>query len=154
LATLNLPAAPLELLGAFSRVEGEYAAAPEFRVLNRSRRTVRHFEIGWVVRSSSGRSYSAAAVPPDQSPLLSGASTNTGSQATLRFPLEPNAQIGDMSAYLRRVEFEDGGFWIPARKSLEETALLESEPLTAEERRLSEIYRRQGLDAVIDALRD
>jgi hypothetical protein len=58
-----------------------------------------------------------------------------------------------MSAYFRQVQFEDGSVWIPARQDLARSELTESIPVSAEEQRLSDIYRVKGLKALIEELR-
>ena len=69
---------------------------------------------------------------------------------TLRFsqPLE----VESMSGFLSQVEFADGEVWIPSRADLSGQHL---EPLLApspEEQRLTNLYRKKGLAALIAEL--
>ena len=58
-----------------------------------------------------------------------------------------------MSGYFRQVQFDDGSVWIPARQDLARSDLRETIPVSAEEQRLSDIYRVKGLKALIEELR-
>jgi hypothetical protein len=57
-----------------------------------------------------------------------------------------------MSGYFKQVQFEDGSVWIPARQDLMRSALTETIPVSAEEQRLSDIYRTKGLRALLEEL--
>ena len=61
--------------------------------------------------------------------------------------------ISDMTGFVNHVEFADGSMWIPERSSIEGTRLKQLLNPSAEEQRLSDMYRRKGIDAVIDELR-
>jgi hypothetical protein len=57
-----------------------------------------------------------------------------------------------MSGFISSVEFADGGLWLPSRQALQNPRLLGVLPLSGEEERLVELYRRKGLDAVVQQL--
>ena len=59
-----------------------------------------------------------------------------------------------MGAYLRSVQLDDGSVWVPSRQALEESRLLQALPVSAEERRLTELYRARGPAAVVEELRE
>ena len=61
--------------------------------------------------------------------------------------------IGGMKGFVRQVEFTDGRTWIPSRASLEGARLLGTLEPSPEEQRLTELYRRKGLHAVLDELK-
>jgi hypothetical protein len=50
-----------------------------------------------------------------------------------------------MTAYLTSVEFADGSVWVPSRTSRWPTP-------SPEEQRLSEIYRKRGIEALVQEL--
>ena len=58
-----------------------------------------------------------------------------------------------MLAYLRSAQFDDGTVWVPSREALEASRLAEAVPVSAEERRLSQLYRERGADAIAEELR-
>ena len=53
-----------------------------------------------------------------------------------------------MSGFVSQVEFADGQVWVPNRQNLERDVLRKALPPSAEEQRLSGIYRRKGPDAL------
>jgi hypothetical protein len=57
-----------------------------------------------------------------------------------------------MTGFVSQVEFADGKVWVPNRQSLENTTLLNVMAPSAEEQRLTDIYRKRGLDALIAEL--
>ena len=56
-----------------------------------------------------------------------------------------------MGGYVSQVQFEDGTFWIPSRDDIQNSSL-RATPVSAEEQRLSDLYRRKGLEALIKEL--
>jgi hypothetical protein len=57
-----------------------------------------------------------------------------------------------MVGFVNQVEFVDGRIWVPNRQNLENASLLKVVPPSEEEKRLIEIYRRRGPDALIAEL--
>ena len=150
-ASLKLPEAPLELLSGAAQINGAEASTPHIEVANRSDRPVRYFEVGWIVKDDAGREYLAGSLPStaaslDLRPGLSAAATQ---DRTYRFS-QPG--IAGMSGYISQVEFADGRLWIPSRKALQDASLLGVVPVSAEEQRLSEIYRSKGVQALAEEL--
>lgn len=144
--------APLILEQGTALVTGSVSDAPRIRLRNRSAQAVRHFELGWLVRDESGVLYSAGAAPVDGAPSLRPGSVFVTS-ASRRFALRPAgtrraAAWTGMSAYLRSAELADGSVWIPSRSALAASELLDSVPVSAEEERLSRLYRERGPAAV------
>lgn len=144
--------APLILEQGTALVTGSVSDAPRIRLRNRSAQAVRHFELGWLVRDESGVLYSAGAAPVDGAPRLRPGSVFVTS-ASRRFALRPAgtrraAAWTGMSAYLRSAELADGSVWIPSRSALAASELLDSVPVSAEEERLSRLYRERGPAAV------
>ena len=68
-------------------------------------------------------------------------------------PDDGDLEIDGMSAYVRVAHLEDGSVWVPSRTALEQSQLMNSIPVSAEEQRLSQMYRERGPDAVLEELR-
>jgi hypothetical protein len=125
-------------------------------VLNRSDRAVRYFEVGWIIQDTGGRSYLAGSVPasdPDLN-LAPGQKSRVYQDASLRFSSAPGRPlaIAGMSGFVSRVEFADRSVWIPSRAALSEPALARLVSPSPEEQRLTELYRKKGLAAVLAEL--
>jgi hypothetical protein len=164
LAFLDFPESPLELVSGTAQVSGAMASSPRIQVRNRSQKPVRYFELGWLVSDASGTLYSAGSVPTSTPELnlkpgetLSANRQSASSQRRFLFTptsgSESDFAIQGMSGYFRQVQFEDGGVWIPARQDLARSELTETIPVSAEEQRLSDIYRVKGLKALLEELR-
>lgn len=151
------PEAPLALAAGQAEVTGLVSDTPRIRIVNRSGRGVRSFEIGWLVTDSAGAVYSAGAAPVGAAPPLGpGESFETGGDR--RFALRPESAGGGvslegMAAYVRSAQMDDGSVWIPGRESLQAPGLLGAVPVSDEERRLSRMYRERGPAAVAAELR-
>lgn len=148
-AFLRLPDSPIELLAGVARLVGQEAGDATVEVRNRSSRAVRYFEIGWIVRDRLGREFLAGSVPAETR-LSPGATGRISSEATLRFGRP--VTIEAMKGFVSRVEFEDGEFWIPSRPLLAEQRLDRLLAPSPEEQRLTDLYRRKGLEALIEEL--
>ena len=155
-AIVNQPDAPLILESGSARVRGPISDAPRFLLRSRGGRAVRHFDIGWLVRDGAGSLYSVGSAP------VTGRAGVAGSQAQEttgegRFLIRPASggepSIGAMLAYLRSAQFDDGTVWVPSRETLEVSRLAEAVPVSAEEQRLSQLYRERGADATAEELR-
>lgn len=157
LALVDFPDSPLALERGWALVNGPVSAAPRLTVRNRSRRGVRRFDIGWLVRDAAGGAYSAGSAPVGRAlALRPGESREVGGER--RFELKPVSAgplegIEGMDAWLRSAELDDGSIWIPSRQALEEARLLEAAPASPEEQRLTGIYRSRGPAAVLRELR-
>lgn len=153
---LSLPEAPVEPVGGMALVAGNEARTPSLEVRNRSGRTVRYFEVGWIIRDADGRDYLAGSVPasdPDLS-LSPGQTSRVRQDASLRFAAAPGRplSIAGMTGFVSQVEFADGSVWVPAREALSEPRLSRVVAPSVEEQRLTELYRRKGLAALIAEL--
>lgn len=156
LAMVGSADAPLLLDRGSALVAGVYSDAPAFRLINRTDRPLRSFELGWLIRDTDGTLYSAGSVPMKAAqPIAAGAafSSRAGQQFAFR-PTRPGSSIAGMSVYVRHAQFSDGRIWIPSRSDLEAAALLGVIPVSAEEQRLTGIYRERGIDAIIAELRE
>jgi hypothetical protein len=159
LAFLDLPQAPLELVTGTAEVAGASATSPQVVVRNRSSKQVRYFELAWLVRDDQGQLYAAGSVPgpaPDLH-LAPGQSLSTANQRQFTFtPKSAAARQGfviqGMSGYLSQVQFEDGTYWIPARDYFVAASLSDVVPVSAEEQRLTDLYRNKGPKALIAEL--
>jgi hypothetical protein len=57
-----------------------------------------------------------------------------------------------MTGFVSSVEFSDGALWLPSHQALRDPRLLGVLPPSGEQERLMELYRRKGLEAVIQQL--
>jgi hypothetical protein len=57
-----------------------------------------------------------------------------------------------MVGFVNQVQFTDGKIWVPNRENLSNSTLLKVLPPSAEEQRLSDLYRRQGPEALVTEL--
>ena len=156
-AFFQFPDSPLEPLRGTALLSGNEARAPHIRVRNRSSKPVRSFEIGWIVKDREGREYWAASVPASSSEMdvRPGQTGSALQETTLRFAQGPNKPvvIESMTGFVSQVEFEDGKIWIPNRASLENAHLLRVVAPSAEEQRLSDLYHKKGLNALMEELK-
>lgn len=156
-AFLKFPDSPVEPIDGWAQISGSEARAPRIQVVNRSPKTVRYFEIGWIVRDRQGREFMAASVPAsDPDMLLAAGQTGRVLQNTsLRFSRnagEPLA-IDGMTGFVSQVEYADGKIWIPNRASLENARLLHVLAPSPEEQRLTDLYRKKGLAVLMEELK-
>jgi hypothetical protein len=149
LTFLRFSGAPVEATSGVAMMSGREARAPELEVKNLSGRAVRHLEMGWIVKDTDGREFVAGSVPADLK-LAPGASGQVGANRVLRFsrPL----MVESMSGYVSHVEFDDGEVWIPSREDLADQDLDRLTAPSPEEQRLTNLYRRNGLQALIEDL--
>jgi hypothetical protein len=115
---------------------------------------VRYVELGWIVQNQQGDEIYAGSVPADVN-LAPGQRIRIRPDASLKLS-QRNGQavpISDMTGFVNHVEFADGSMWIPERSSIEGTRLKQLLNPSPEEQRLSDLYRRKGIDAVMDELR-
>jgi hypothetical protein len=149
-AFLHLPDSPIEAKDGLARIAGNEARAPRFEVRNRSDRDIRYLEIGWIVKDQQGREFLAASMPADLN-LAPGRSSQVVQDAALRFP--ERTAIQSMTGFVSNVEFADGSYWIPSRTALEDPMLRSVMAASPEEQRLAQIYRKKGLNALVEELK-
>jgi hypothetical protein len=132
-----------------ARLSGQEASEATLEVRNRSARAIRYFEIGWIVQDRLGREYLAGSVPAETA-LPPGETSQVFTDTTLRFarPLAVEA----MKGFVSKVEFDDGELWIPSRPHLAGQHLDRLVAPSPEEQRLTNLYRKKGLDALIEEL--
>ena len=153
-SSVRFPGYPGISGGGFQRTwrgsAASLAGAPQFEVRNRSNRAVQHLEIGWIVKDQQGREFLAASMPADMK-LAPNQSGQVAQDAALRF--DRPISIQSMSGFVSSVEFADGSQWIPSRGALDQTRLRQVVAPSPEEQRLSQIYTKKGLQALIDELK-
>ncbi len=159
LAFLDVPESPLAALKGSALVAGRTARLPEITVENRSSKPVQYFELGWVIDDARGQRYAAGSLPAPTSPIRLAPGESIVTSADRRFSFRPvgddenpDFAVESMRGFIAEVQFEDGSIWIPSRENLRQAKLLDLLPASPEEQRLADLYRRQGLDALIKEL--
>lgn len=156
-AFLQFPDSPVEPIEGWAQIAGNEARSPRVDVRNRSAKPVRYVELGWVVRDRSGNQYMAASLPASGPELYlpPGRTARVLQDTSLRFSRkagEPLA-IDGMTGFVSQVEFADGKVWVPNRQNLVNAHLLQVLAPSPEEQRLSELYRKKGLAALVEELK-
>lgn len=151
---LRFPDSPVVPQAGMARVIGNEARAPSLEVSNRSDRAVRFLEIGWIIRDRKGRDFMAGTVPAELK-LAPGQSSRVLEGTSLQFSSKPGqpVEIESMFGFVKCVEFADGSEWIPARAALADPRIARLVPVSPEEQRLTELYRRKGLAALVEELK-
>lgn len=154
LAFLQLGDAPVEPVSGEALVVGNEMRAPKLNIRNLSKREVDYIEIGWILEDLSGRQFLAGAMPAELK-LAPGADARVQQETSLRFNNRsgPPLQIRGIKGYVSQVEFSGGGTWIPSRGALESARLLGTVAPSAEEQRLTELYRKRGLNVLVEELK-
>jgi hypothetical protein len=137
-AGVDVTGAPLEITGGTASMTDREIRLPKLDVRNRSALPIRYVEVGWLARDGAGREVSIGTLPA-QLTLGSGARWRIEENIAMRLGVQPVS----LKSYPALVEFADGTLWIPPR------------PLSGvspEEQRLSEIYRRKGIEALMTEL--
>lgn len=148
-AFLQFPDAPVEALSGSAHFEGREAMSPRLRLRNHSSRPVRHVSVGWMLTDDSGKRYLAGSVPADVR-IAPGDSSEVVSATSLRLG-QPIAVKG-MEGFIREVEFDNGEIWIPSREDLAALSLEDLVGPSPEEQRLTNIYRKKGIQALVTEL--
>jgi len=155
-AFLQLPESPVEPVQGWATLSGNEARAPRIEVRNKSPRPVKYVELGWIVSDATGRQYMAGALPSSEPGLYlpPGQSARILQESSLNF--SSNGQpvnVRKMTGFVSQVEFADGKVWVPNRQALENPVLQKVMAPSNEEMRLSSIYLRKGLDALVQELK-
>lgn len=164
-AFLNMPDSPLRPLDASVRIAANEAIEPTIRVRNLSGREIRYAEIGWIIRDLEGREFYAGTLPASDGDIALAPSGETvvRQQGVLRFTERRNVhglleempvRLGEMLGYVSQVQFADGGIWLPDRYRASTPPAIQRLHLSPEQQRLSILYAREGVDAVVKDLRD
>jgi hypothetical protein len=154
-AFLQFPDSPVEPLKGSAVLSGNEARAPRIEVRNRGSQAVKYVEMGWIVSDTSGHRYMAGALPSaDHDMILApGRTAPVLQDTTLSFTAKGRpVQLQRMIGFVNQVEFADGRIWVPNRDNLSNTSLLNVLPPSPEEQRLSDLYRRKGVAALVAEL--
>lgn len=151
---VDVTGAPVQPQEGFATVAGNEARAPRLEIRNRSNRTIRWVELGWILRDRQGRETPAGTIPAEVF-LAPGEQRDILKDVTLRFPSRPGApvDIAGLTGYVSSVEYADGAMWVPPRSVLTDPRLSRAMAPSPEEQRLLEIYRRKGMAALVAELR-
>lgn len=155
-AFLKIPGSPVEPVRGTAIISGNEVHTPEIDVKNATSRPVKYVEVGWVVRDQAGREFLAGSLPSSNRAFyLPGGNTARLTQdSTLNFSLNGQpVNIREVTGFVTQVEFADGKVWVPARQSLDDPLLRKAMGPSAEEQRLSDLYRRLGPNALIEELK-
>ncbi len=149
IAALKIPDAPVEAVSATARMNTRTADAPRLVLRNLSGKRVRHVALNWILEDVGGRTIEAGTVPAKVDLAPGGVVEVQGGRA-LHFS-EP-LMVETMSGYIGYVEFADGQVWVPSREDLAAAGLDRIVSPSPEEQRLTNLYRKKGLKALIDEL--
>jgi hypothetical protein len=154
-AFLHFPDSPVEPLDGYAEIAGNEAREPRIQVHNRSSKPVRYVEIGWIVTDRQGKQFMAASVPASGPELFlpPGKRGSILQDTSLRFKDrgEP-VSIASMKGFVSQVEFTDGKVWIPDRESISRAQLQGILAPSPEEQRLTDLYKKKGLTALVAEL--
>ena len=98
---------------------------PGWKCRNRSDRSIRYLEVGWILQEHGGREFLAGSVPAELN-LAPGQKSQILENTTLKFPQPHGAQplaIDAMTGFVSSVEFADGSVWIPSRRGSRNAAI-------------------------------
>lgn len=155
-AFLEFPGSPVQPVEGWAQVAGNSAMAPRVEVRNRSDKPVRYVELGWVLSDPAGKPYLAGSLPSTDPALFlpPGATARLLQDTTMNFTAKGQpVPIQRITGFVSQVEFADGSMWVPNREDLSGNLLRRVVSPSAEEQRLSSLYRRQGIDAVAAELK-
>jgi hypothetical protein len=147
LAFVESPNAPVLPEQGYARIVHEEARAPRLSLRNRSDRPIDSFELGWIVRDSRGKEFVAGSIPV-QVDLQPRQRRTVLQDVSFRFT-QPGGQpiaIESMTAFVSSVQFAGGEMWVPERSTKLPT-------VSPEEQRLAELYKRKGMDALVQELK-
>jgi hypothetical protein len=153
-AFLRFPDSPIDLVKGSAQIAGNEARAPRIEMTNRSNKPVKYVEMGWIVSDPSGRQYMAGSLPSTEHDLLLPLQSGKLLQdTTLSFSVKGQpVSVLNMMGFVSQVEFADGKIWVPNRESLDNAILMKVLPPSPEEQRLTDIYRKRGMDGLIGEL--
>jgi hypothetical protein len=153
-AFLKFPDAPVEPVDGWAQLSGNEVRAPRIQVVNRSSKPVKYVEFGWLVKDRSGQQFMASLPSADPDLFLPpGKRGRVLQETTLQFERPgPPVNVQSMTGFVSQVEFADGKVWVPNRQNLENAMLLNVLAPSVEEQRLSDLYRKRGIDGLIAEL--
>jgi len=153
-AFLRFPDAPVEPVAGLARASGAEVWSPRLEVVNRSRREVKYLEVGWMLSDARGREFLGGSVPARMT-LAPGRRAAVLQETSLRFADKGGSPLAveGMTGFVSQVEFADGSVWIPSRAELDDPRLRKVLLPSIEEQRLTSLYRKKGLRALIEELK-
>ena len=158
-AFLEFPDSPVEPVDGRAQVAFNQARQPRIQVRNRSTEPVRYVEVRWLVKDANGHEYVAAKLPVSvPEGIAPGQTVGDTEETSLEFRCnnQPVA-IGGARGFVSQVQFSSGKVWVPARREFETAlgsgTLRDVLPPSAEEERLTNLYRRNGLDTLLRELK-
>lgn len=152
------PSSPVKPLGGDAQIFGNEVRDSRLQVQNTSSRSVKDFEVGWIIRDERGRSFIAGSVPSAMQ-LAPVETANITQPGTLRFshPSGTPMAVDALLAFVHDVEFSDGKLWIPTRVDITQAT---SDPIlrralasSPEQQRLADIYRHKGMGGLQEELK-
>jgi hypothetical protein len=155
-AFLQIPESPIRPTEGFADIDGNEVRSPNIAIQNTSGKAVHYVEIAWLVKDMQGKEYMAGSVPASDSELYlpPGRDAKLLQDASLRFSRKGGeaVTIQNMTGFVSQVEFTDHSIWIPKRESLKRQDLLRVIPPSPEEQRLTDLFIRNGVDALVREL--
>ena len=155
---VEFPSSPIESLGGNAQVAGNEIRTSQLGVRNTSKKMVRDFEVGWIVRDDRGHDFVAGSVSSARqlAPVETASMEQPG---TLRFSHSGGQPmtVGALMTFVNDVEFSDGKLWIPSRvditKATRDPILRRALAASPEQQRLADVYRRKGMSGLEDELK-
>lgn len=155
-AFLSMPDAPVQPVDGWAQLAANEARSPRIQVKNVSKKPVRYVELGWIVQDQRGQQYLAASLPASDPELFlpPGQTGRIMQDTSLKFTRngEP-VHVRNMAGFISQVAFEDGQVWVPNRRNLQDSALLKVLAPSPEEQRLCDVYRKRGINGLVDELK-
>src|SRR5215831_18112959 len=109
-----------------------------------------------MIMDMKGRKYLAASVPASDSELYlpPGRDAKLLQESSLKFSTKGGqpVSIQSVTGFVSQVEYTDHNVWIPSRQNLSDPRLARIVPPSPEEQRLTDIFRRKGIDEVVREL--
>jgi hypothetical protein len=155
-AFVEFPDSPVTALSGWAEVAGNQMRSPRIDVQNRSGKAVKYVELGWLVRDENGEQYMAASLPASGPDLYLPARGTARVLQDKALDLSRNGRplkIQSMTGFVSQVQFSDGKVWAPSRRDLNDPELRKALPPSAEEQRLTDIYRMKGPAALVQELK-
>jgi len=155
-AFVQFPDSPVTAVGGWAQVAGNQMRSPRIDVENHSGKPVKYVELGWLVRDENGEQYMAASLPASGPDLYLPARGTARVLQDKTLDLSRSGRplkIQSMTGFISQVQFSDGKVWAPSRQDLDRPELRDALPPSAEEQRLTDIYRTKGPAALIQELK-
>ena len=144
---------PVEGVKATAVANGNQLQILELAFQNRDKREIRSIELGLLVRDQEGREFSAGSLPATLSMKPNaGASIQPSASVTLNRGQGLPMKVESLTGFVQQVEFTNGEVWVPSSGFRNEARLSKLIPGSVEEQRLSDIYRRRGMAALLEEL--